>query len=109
MAKTSIKKVDKNRKKYGCAFLRDGRPSEDEKLKNLLKKTKRVRSARKIMSTILGSGAYSDIAMENQIRSAETQGNLDDEELRVLKKAWAYRKKTSRELLHEFETWLDDT
>lgn len=89
------------KKKYinGKAYSSIGRRSKNPLLSEMLKKAKFIRDIRKIRNAMLSSGAYSDKEKEKQIRMAEIQGDLNDEELRMVNETWEEQNELSKEIM----------
>lgn len=83
-------------------------PSFVEKLINLEYKAKHVRRLSTIMNTILANACYSDKEMRAQIFMAQSKGDLNEQELQLLKKSWEARKHLTQTIMEELKTLIDE-
>jgi hypothetical protein len=62
-------------------------------------KIKEINFVKEAMNTILANNCYSEKEIEKQIELGQTVGNLNDDELKLLKLSWEFRKKKVKNCL----------
>lgn len=95
---------------YGLSYNnKDNRPKTrfERELYSLKKDAKYIRDLGFIMNTILGSACYSNKELENQISKGERLGNLNNDELKMLKDGWHLRQLLAGELMDNLKILIE--
>lgn len=80
----------------------------ETRIRALLKESEQIINIRKLANTILANGCYSEKEEKQQLDRANLLGDLTDQEARIIKKSWEFRRKKREIVMGKLEKILDE-